>query len=194
MIKWTDEVIEAELRSVSDAMGRFPSNSDLVRAGYTTLASTVSKKGGFVHWADRLGMPRQHSDSDTGWQGEREMVEVFQKAGLAAVRTEGVKAPFDLVVENVLRVDVKSARYAVYGKTGQCRGWFYRTGKMPQADLVVLYQMDTGNFYGLPWFVCPTSNITITITGGIYAKYLNNFDLVRSMIATRYTEHLAYSN
>jgi len=87
--------------------------------------------------------------------------------------------------EGQLRVDVKAARHASYGADS---GWFYRLGKVPQADLILLWQLDTGDFYALPWFVCPRTNITISTDGGKYAPYLNNLQIIREMLAAREAE------
>lgn len=184
-MKWTDEIREREIRRVSAATGHLPSNQELQKLGMSGLANQISKYGGFLYWADRLGLNRKHSDSDTGWQGEIAFTAMCGRNGIKAERQAAVKSPFDIMLDGVLRVDVKSARYAEYGN---CRGWFYRIGKMPQADIIVLYQLDTGNFYGLHWFICPTSNVTISRDGGKYAPHLNNWTLIQNMIRDRKAE------
>jgi hypothetical protein len=187
--EWTDESREREIRAVADVVGHFPSNTELQQMGRHDLSNQICRNGGFVAWSERIGVARADSDSDFGWEGERKASELFIGQGYQVAKGEGVKAPFDLLVNDILRVDVKTARYAEYGA---CRGWFYRIGKTPQADLIFLLQFDTGEFYPLPWFACPRSNATIARDGGKYAKYRNNWDVVRQMLAARQLERATY--
>jgi hypothetical protein len=183
-------MIETELRKVTAETGLFPSCSDLRSLGRNDLAIQVSRHGGFLAWASRLGVCRADSDSDFGWRGEVAVCGLFRAREITAERTERVKSPFDILAGGVLRVDVKTANYAEYKA---CRGWFYRIGKQPQADLVMFYQYDTGEFYGLPWQLCPTSNVTISRSGGKYADFKNNWTLIDRMIARRVTEREEYA-
>lgn len=185
MATWTDEKCEAELRRLCETMGHFPSANELRAAGHNALCCRITKTGGIIKWAERLGMHRAHSDSDLGWEGEIAFMRMLQARGFTCERSKAVKAPFDLLVEGVLRVDVKTARFASYGHSS---GWFYRIGKLAQSDLVVLLKLDAGDFYALPWHVCTTSNMTITLTGKTYVRYLNNWGLIESMATTRTQE------
>jgi hypothetical protein len=96
-----------------------------------------------------------------------------------------VKWPFDLLVNKVLRVDVKSANFACYGAS---KGWFYRMGKAPQADLIALHQLDTGKTYWIPWNIIPHSNVTISTDGGKWARYKESIWIVQSMLEPRQAE------
>ncbi len=187
---WNDEKIEQALREMSADIGHFPSCLEMRDRSRNDLACAVSKSGGFMMWAERLGISRQDSDSDFGWRGEVCVCGLFRNRRHSAERTAQVKAPFDLLVDDVLRVDVKNAVYAEYRKLDAkvSTGWFYRLGKIPQADLIFLYQYDTGEFYGLPWFVCPSGNITISKAGGKYAQYKCNWPLIEDMIRVRKAE------
>ena len=89
------------------------------------------------------------------------------------------------MVNGTVRVDVKSAKYAEYGP---CKGWFYRIGKVPQADVIALLQTDTGTVYWLPWYKCPTSNVTISRDGGKYAAFKDNWSVLRTVSDLRQKE------
>ena len=148
------------------------------------MVCAATKRGGYMVWADRVGMKRAPSDSDTGWDGEDRLVGILRARGWEAERVGGVKHPFDIIVEGVLRVDAKSAKFATY-KSGvaSSSGWYFRIGKVPQADMVILVQLDTGDIYAIPWWDSPIGNITIsTSPKGKYLPYLNNFGLVQEMI------------
>lgn len=184
-------MIEAELRGIAANLGSFPSSSELRELRRNDLACAVSKSGGFLQWSDRIGVPRKFSDSDFGWAGEVAFCDLCAAENLNAERSSGLRWPWDLIIGGALRCDVKSANYAEYGA---CRGWFYRVAKSPQADLIVLYQADTGDFFAIPWWVCPTTNVTISRDGGKYAAFKNDWSLVKRMLGVRLAEQAQVSN
>lgn len=188
--RWTDELVESEIRELSKQTGMFPTNTELVQLGRGDLSNQICKRGGYRAWSEKLGITRAPSDSDFGWHGESAFASLCARQNLSAVRSDRVKAPWDMIVEGSLRVDVKNATYAEYGA---CRGWFYRMGKAIQADIAILHQDDTGNFYAVPWWLCPTSNITISRGGGKYAEYFNNWSLIRQMLGMRMAERARFS-
>jgi hypothetical protein len=143
----------------------------------------VTKHGGLFEWSRRLGLPRKDdSDSDFGWLGEEAVAADLRREGHLVERSQKIKAPYDLLVDGCVRIDVKTANHAAYaGSTGVCAGWFYRIAKIPSCDLVALHQADAGGIYFIPWEVCPRTNITIT-KDGKYSAYLNRFDIVRAYV------------
>lgn len=181
---WSPELIEEEIRAVAAGLNRMPTNSELSEFGRCDLANQISKKGGFVYWADRLGFPRVQSDSDTGWEGEDELTAILASKGFTCEKTV-LKAPYDIKVNGVVRIDVKSAKFAEYGV---CKGWFYRVGKDAQADVLALFQLDTRDVYFLPWNICPSSNVTISQSGGKYAQYKNRYDWLLELCNRRQSE------
>lgn len=185
---WTDELIAEEARRVAQSLGHFPSAQELRQLGRNDLACVIGKRGGFLRWADRIGIARHGSDSDTGWEGEEAVRREFLARGIFCVRSKAIKAPFDLLAQEVLKIDVKSARFAEYGGKSASRGWFYRVGKICQADLVIFYQLDTSSFYAVPWWKCPTTNLTIPVSGGQWKPYLNDWNRIRRMIGLRMAE------
>jgi hypothetical protein len=59
---------------------------------------------------------------------------------------------------------------------------------------VLLYKLDTGGFFALPWWVCPTGNITISGDGGKYARYLEAWWVIERMIALRKSERELFAS
>lgn len=179
---WTEEKIHAELLPICAGSGVFPSNSDLQKLGRTDLSNQVSRKGGFIHWSKRMGFKRKDSESDKGWGGEDECLKILINLGFRAVKAERLRAPYDILVDDCVRVDVKTAMFAEYGP---CRGWFYRVGKIQTSDLLMLFQGDTKDAYYVPWTVCPETNITIARDGGKYKAFKNNVSVLRKMVELR---------
>lgn len=182
---WTDQMIAADLIRLSGETMVMPSNQVLSEVGRGDLSNAISRRGGFQAWADRLGLKRGKSDSDTGWDGEIALTEKLRAEGFVPERITGVKSPFDLLIDSHVRIDVKSANYAEYGV---CKGWFYRLGKYPQADIIAFYQLDTKDCYFIPWQFCPKSNVTISRSGGKYKEFKNRYDLVTQIRDARLAE------
>lgn len=182
---WNDDLVESEIRSISDSLGNMPSCKVLRNLGRNDLACQISRRGGFIHWANKIGASRVQSDSDTGWAGEFAVKAWLEERGFIVSKPTGVKCPYDLLINGCVRVDVKTASYAEYGVA---KGWFYRIGKHVQADVVMLWQADEGNCYIIPWHVAPTTNITITPTCGKYSGYLNRIHLLQIITNARMAE------
>lgn len=183
--QWNDEMVESRIRSIVHGTGKMPTNTYLRETGQNDLSCQIVKRGGFMHWASKLGLKREKSDSDTGWDGEKAVCELLTAKGFKCCRSDRVRWPFDILVDSVLRIDVKTACYANYGRS---TGWFYRIGKAPQADVIALLKLEVGDVYFIPWYHAPTSNITITISGSTYTRFLNDYALVRRMASTRLDE------
>lgn len=183
--EWTDEKVASRIQKILDATGKFPTSSYLREYHQNDLMCQISKRGGFEFWATKMGVSRAPSDSDTGWDGEKLLVVILGNRGFRCKRQDSVTWPFDILVDDVLRVDVKSANYAEYGHS---TGWFFRIGKKPQADVIALLKMDTKDVYFVPWYHCTETNITITKTGKRYSAFLNNFELLGRMSKIRKRE------
>lgn len=183
--KWTPDILKEELANIANSLGKMPSSQDLKRIGRNDVSCYISKNGGFEYWANQIGRTREHSDPDTGWEGEKKVLEIFLSKGYSCVRSDYNKCPYDLTLNGIVRIDVKSANYAEYGL---CKGWFFRLGKDVQSDILILFQLDTNDFYVLPWTICPKTNITISRDGGKYARFKNRFDIIDELIRLRNQE------
>jgi hypothetical protein len=183
--KWSEGLVESKLRELIKTFGKFPTNSMLREIGMNSLSSQICRRGGFAAWAKRLGCSRADSDSDFGWGGELAVQAILEREGFSVARSSQVKAPYDLLVNGLVKIDVKTASFASYGFS---KGWFYRIGKIPSSDLVCLFKADTGDMYLIPWDSCPHTNITITPTGKTYAAHLNAFDVLRKVVKMREEE------
>lgn len=178
-------MVSVQLIEITKSIGKFPSVSELKQLGRNDLMCQITRRGGIIKWADRLGFKREISDSDLGWIGENEVCNKLSKLGFECKRSDRVKWPYDILVSNVLRIDVKTASYSEYGYS---KGWFFRIGKSPQADLIALFQKDLDVIHYIPWYHCPTTNITLTKSGKTYERYKNATEIVKSMVDIRMRE------
>lgn len=111
-IRWSEELIEAGLREAAVKVGgRMPSCEELKAMGFNALGCKVSRTGGgFRGWAERLGLKLKDSETSFGQQWEDYIEEMLSGAG-HAVERQTARAPFDLLVDGLVRVNVKAARY-----------------------------------------------------------------------------------
>jgi len=189
--KRLDAECESELLTIASSIGKMPSNSYLSQSGKGWLSNWVARHGGFVEVASRLNLKRDHSDSDTGWHGEKEVQSILEKNGFYVDRSQQVKSPFDLLVNKLVKVDVKTSSMTTCHNSqsgGSVTGWFYRIGKIPQADIIALFCMDTNDVFFIPWDCLPHTNVTLSKGGGKYKKYLNRFDAMRQLCKLREKE------
>ena len=73
-LAWTDERIEAELRSIVDGRDTWPSRRELDRLGTFGLAAAISHRRGTVYWAGRFGLkapPHSGIGRPRFWTDER---------------------------------------------------------------------------------------------------------------------------
>ncbi len=181
--KWSDSMIEDQLRAISDSLGHFPSVSELRQLKHGPLESVVGKRGGIMKWSEKLGIKRLHSDSDTGWSGEIEIKSILESHGFEKVeRSNGVKCPYDLLINDRIRCDVKTTNKATHKlNTGQdWSAWFYCIGKSVQSDIVILYRKDVKDCFILPWWEVGTTNITISPNSPKYNKFKDRYDIITS--------------
>lgn len=177
--KIIDEILKFNAKEI-------PTSNFLKSIKRADLSSAISKHGGWEYFSEKTGLPMKKSDTLTGWNGEDEIEKILNNLGYKTTRAK-TKDHYDILLDDCLRIDVKTAKYAEYGYS---TGWFYRMGKTITADIAILYQSDTKNYYIVPWFIATSSNVTITKTGGTYQKYFMNNDLLDKMVKVRKIEKL----
>jgi hypothetical protein len=164
---------------------RMPTRSEVS----DTLGSAITARGGFWHWADRLGLAVKDSETLLGRGIEGVVADELRSRGHVADR-QTVKAPFDLLVNGVTRIDVKAANYGEWAhKNGtMVRGYVFaglKRGK--DSDVFILACLRDEKPFA--YFVVPAPAAavhTITITPGAFADpartkwapYRDRFDLI----------------
>lgn len=184
-IKWTDELIVERLRSIS-IDGVMPTVSYMNELHMNDIACAVSRRGGVDCCALMAGLKKSDKkDTGTGYAGEEATIKLLQGRGFVCTRAKSIKSPYDIIVNDSVRADVKTASYAEYGAS---KGWFFRIGKEPSCDVVILYRSDIDDCFIIPYYSCTGTNLTLNKTYNKYRYYWNNFDLLTDLIANRKTE------
>lgn len=109
---WTDSKIEEEIFKVMNALNiyRMPSNSEIREVMHnTTLTNAIRRHGGFYGWAEKLELPVKDSETKTGDSYEWHAISELKERGFMVERMS-VRHPYDLLVNESIKVDVKVSR------------------------------------------------------------------------------------
>lgn len=175
---WSMEVIESELLKIIPSLGRMPSYNELVSVGCRPLAQAIAKPkyGGYRLWANKLGLGMKGTETHRG-QAVEDQVSVYLIERGFAIQRKTTRASFDLLVNDKVRVDVKSAKFSEYRHTQghAMSGHVFNLSKPePTCDLYILCGVGDGNQVLWRYFV-PASEArvqTITITPeGKYSRF-----------------------
>jgi hypothetical protein len=187
--RWTDRDIEQELRAAAAPLGRMPTARELVAIGKRPLSIIVGRRGGgYAAWAKRLGLLQKDSAKARGNEITKETAHLLRALAFR-VEAQSEKAPFDLLVNGRLRVEVKSATWSEHRAPGGqiARGHvFFLRHAEPRCDLFILCGVDASNAVLWRYFV-PAREAhvqTLTITEhGKYDRFKNALYLVDELLA-----------
>lgn len=101
-----------------------PTVPELQSIGLNGLACKVAKTKGFRGWARHLGLGIKQTCTSLGQSTESRIADELRAFG-RDVQRQSSGAPYDLLVDGRVRVNVKSARWREYGA---CRGYFFGIG------------------------------------------------------------------
>lgn len=121
-IKWTEESIEnALMKVVRDLeLDRMPSCKEVEKYyGNCCLTNAISKRIGWYALAERLGLPIKESETYFGKRQEKSVQEEIIARG-HEVRKMPQNFPYDLLVDDCIKIDVKASRLF-----RGCHGNFY---------------------------------------------------------------------
>ncbi len=137
---WSEEDVINEIQNVVKALDldRMPTNKECIEVTKScALSNVISKRGGFYHWGDKLGLKPKNSETLVGLEYEHIFNEEIIDLGYNSKITP-VQFPYDVLIESATKVDVKVSRGYYNKKTG-----FYFTFnleyKLPKCDFYVFY-------------------------------------------------------
>ena len=177
-IKWDDALIENGIIAVMNKskIKTFPTHKQMDElTGSMALSNAVSKHGGTHYWAKKLGLDTKPCESKFGEEYELKVMDYIKHFGYRCEKTP-VRYPYDLLVENNIKVDIKCSNL-YHGKQGE----FYTFNlekTMPTCDIFVCICL-TG---ALPrTYVIPSSvlsgktQLSIGKETSIYDKYISQW-------------------
>lgn len=187
--KWTKDRLTKQLITLCAPLGRFPSQLECRDWGLSGFYAALNRNGGLRSWwekMEKLGFPHSFTDKEFGRNGEMAVKEILVKHGFNVIDHQSTSCHYDLLVDGVIRIDVKTTGGRVYNN--QEKAWYFRIGKMPTVDIVALYKLDLGDVFFIPWFLASSSNMSLG-NESEYDAFKNNFGLLKSLSKTRQDEH-----
>ncbi|MBZ9633168.1 hypothetical protein [Clostridium sp. FP1] len=181
-VKWSNELIENKIYEVMRILDidRMPSASEaelIIRD--SSLSNKIAKTGGFIKWADKLGLEIKESETQLGNKFEGKAKELIENMGYMTERMS-CKYPFDILVNSKIRIDVKSARpYMLKDNRVHTVGI---NKKYATCDLYLIFALDENENIERT-FIVPGCDLKVTSMNfgqhSIYNIYLDRWDLFK---------------
>jgi hypothetical protein len=180
---WTNEQVIKEIKDVMKSLNinRMPSRNEVERTTKdASLSNKISRSGGFYHWAELIGIPIKESETKTAIAyEEKAKQQIFDLLGLESQLTP-VCFPYDILVENLTKVDVKISN----GFDGK-KGFFFSFNleyRFPKCDFYILYCVNERRNKTLivPAHVMSGKNQISVGINSIYDKYIDRWDLIET--------------
>lgn len=176
-----EKIIEVRSSLCIDYM---PTKSEMISFyGNTVLSNAVTKHGGHRYFADLLGLKLKDSCSLTGDINENYIKELLEKQGYVVTKMPP-RHPYDLLVNGVVRIDVKSANPIKSKVKGMNQFVFSINNQFPKCDLFVfvkIYHVRHKDIYIIPSNQIRQSQLGIGETSK-YDCYKNRFDYIDKFI------------
>ena len=182
--RWSDDLIESTLNDVvkKAKLTTFPTHAQMTEiTGSTALTGAVSRYGGTHYWADRLGLEIKPCESKMGEEYELKCMAFIKSLGYGCEKTPP-RYPYDLLVENNIKVDVKSGN--LY-KGEQSEYYTFNLEKpMPTCDIFVCNCLEGSEIKKT--YVIPSSVLTGKTQLSIgkikskYDPYLTAWDVLKT--------------
>ncbi|MEK5070740.1 hypothetical protein [Sporosarcina sp. FSL K6-1508] len=139
---WSNELVRSELLKSIKILGikRMPSAEELKSIGRNDLHCKISRTKKYSGWADNLGLELKSSETNLGQEFEKEVSRLIDNLGFDVVRMS-TKHPYDILIENSVKVDVKVAN--PYLLRGQSRVHTFNLSKVnPTCDIYICVLLD----------------------------------------------------
>ncbi len=145
MVKRTEQwylKTKEEILKVAESLDvkRMPTYSELnLITGSSSLSRRIMKTGGFRHWSELLDLKLKKCEVIFGkeyeYKAKEKLLTMFKKVELTCERF-----PYDLLIENKIKVDVKVARK--YYVENHYNYIFTTHYKFPKCDFYIFYGID----------------------------------------------------
>lgn len=170
--KWSDNKIAEEIIKVKMALNieRMPTRTEIeVVTNDSALTNKISKTGGTKYWANKLNLDLKDSETKLGQEWEMYVKSELENLGYE-VEKMTTKHPYDLLVNNNIKVDVKVSRY--YKGKGFKYHTFNMEKKYHNCDVFICIGLDEGD-YVVKTLVIPSKYLMNKkqLSVGIESKY-----------------------
>lgn len=181
--QWNDDKVRQEILRVKEALciDRMPSRSEIeLVTGDSRLTNKISRSGGFRYWARKLGLKIKMSESSLGNAYEKIIADKIKKQGYKVEKMPH-KHPYDLLVNDCIKIDVKVAK-PYKGTNNSVFHTFNLEKKNPTCDIYIAVALtDEGNIDRI--FVIPSKYLPITQLSigkrSIYNQFIERWDYIK---------------
>lgn len=180
--KWTLEKVLQEVKNISGDTGIMPTFKQMdIATGNKGLSVAVSRYGGHKEIAEMIGLKLCKSETNFGRDYEIFcMIDIENRFGYS-VKQMSMRHPYDLLVENSVKVDVKVSK-----KICNRNGYYFTFNlekKEQTCDIFVLICCDNNDIektYIIPSVVLSGhSQLSIGIQKSVYDKYLDQWHFIK---------------
>lgn len=180
--KWSDEKIAEEILEIKRILNldRMPSREEIESTKKNNaLVSVIGKTYGFYGWEEKLNLTVKRSETQFGQLYQQKCIQILQDKGYIAEDTS-TKAPYDIVVNNKVRIDVKSG--CAYDLKGSRCHTFNLEKQFLTCDIYMIFALDENGEKIERLLIIPSSHLNIVTlsmgTNSKYNKYKNRWDYI----------------
>lgn len=165
-------------------LNRMPTRSEVLQVeGNNCLHVAITRSYGYFGWAEKLGLESKDSETKMGINFQNICKEQIEKLDYKVSATT-MKAPYDLIVNDLVRIDVKSG--CAYDMRGSRVHSFGVNKKEPVCDLYIIYALDEDGKDIERTFIIPSIHLkVVSLCIGEYSKYnifLNRWDYIQKYL------------
>jgi hypothetical protein len=179
---WKDEEIKNRLYEIMSILNisRMPTRSEIIKVeNNQSLHNAISRGLGYYQWADMLNLKIKPSETDMGISYQKICKEHLTTLGYK-VNDTSMKAPYDLIVNNNIRIDVKSG--CAYDLKGSRVHTFGINKKFPSCDIYIIYALNETGEEIERNFIIPSKYLNLVSLSigenSKYNKYINKWDYI----------------
>lgn len=148
--------------------------------GDSKLHNKIAKGLGYRGWAEKLGLKLQNSETKLGEDYEEVATNILEELGYR-VSSMDTQYPFDLLVNNLVKIDVKCA-CAYFNKDGSRLHTFGLNKEIPTCDIYMIFALSEDGLNTERVFVIPSHHIQMkSLNIGAdskYNKYIEKYDYI----------------
>lgn len=184
--RWSNSLIKKEILKCMDSLElpRMPTFKEMQSyTGDRALTNAISKRGGCRKFAKELGVELKNSQTKKGWDGEVEGKRLLEERGYKVeCMTSGEN--FDLLVNDLVKVDVKSGKQYLLDKYKMTT--FGINNKHPHCDIYMLldyHDQDIGRVLIVPAVLLSFSTTMSIGESSKYDKWIDKYEVINEYIS-----------
>jgi hypothetical protein len=181
-LKFSDEEIKNKLLEVVNKLNldRFPTRDEMNNTTNShSLSGLVSKRGGFIKWANILNLPIKESETLIGYKGEQILKDLIESKGYKIER-QTANCFYDFIINDYIRTECKYS-HLYHGKNGNFYSFSLET-KMHDCDIYIFICEDDNENKKI--LIIPQSflqnqgQVSVGEFNSKWYKYINRYDLI----------------